>query len=278
MYQAKDYDDVHERWTRHGKLIRDIGTVLEMWATYKSWDFRQAYIEAYGELYGVPESERRALRQAQLEAARASYEFHVVAQSTEYDWNNLHEEDTVWKIALADAANREIPPTSVKLEKLPDLYEMRFFPNRTYFSRSYTIKFPRGAAEGERRFTGSQSGLLLLLPGRRTRWAGSRRPGQGRGRPAARSYATLGALRPAGARGSTGSRSSKLSAGSWWYRSDSRAKKSASRALNSPEARRPAPGLTRRGAWASAVGTGRCPGCRRPGRGAAARRVGSGDR
>ena len=161
-YQAKDYDDVHQRWTRHGKLIRDIGTVLELWATYKSWDFRQAYIEAYGELYGVPESERRVLRQAQLEASRASYEFHVISQSTEYDWNNLHEEDTVWKIALADAANREIPPTSVKMEKLPQLYEMRFFPNRTYFSRSYTIKFPRGVAEGERRFTGSQSGLLLF--------------------------------------------------------------------------------------------------------------------
>jgi hypothetical protein len=111
VYQAKDYDDVQARWTRHGKLIRDIGTVLELWATYKSWDFRQAYIEAYSELYGVPESERRLLRQAQLEAARASYEFHVIAQSTEHDWNNLHEEDTVWKISLADAANREVAPT-----------------------------------------------------------------------------------------------------------------------------------------------------------------------
>ena len=114
------------------------------------------------DLYNVPESERRALRQAQLEASRASYEFHVVAQSTEYDWNNLHEEDTVWKIVLADAANREIPPSSVKLEKLPDMYEMRFFPNRTYFSRSYTFNFPRAAPEGDRRFTGTQSGLLQL--------------------------------------------------------------------------------------------------------------------
>ena len=162
LYQPRDYDGVHGRWTRHGKLIRDIGTVLELWATYKSWDFRQAYIETYGELYGVPESERRVLRQAQLEAARATYEFHVIAQSTEYQWNNLHEEDTVWKIALADAANREVAPTSVKLEKLPNMYEMRFFPNRTDFSRTYTIKFPRTAPEGERRFTGSASGLLLL--------------------------------------------------------------------------------------------------------------------
>jgi hypothetical protein len=162
VYQARDYDDVRERWTRHSKLVRDIGTVLEIWATYKSWDFRQAYIETYGELYNVPESERRTLRQAQLEASRTSYEFHVVAQSTEYQWNNLHEQDSVWKIALADGANREIAPASVKLEKLPTMYEMRFFPNRTDFSRTYTLKFPRTGGEGDRRFTGSDSGVLLL--------------------------------------------------------------------------------------------------------------------
>ena len=161
-YLPKDYDDVRQRWTRHGKLVRDIGTVLEFWATYKSWDFRQAYIENYAEVYSLPESERRALRQAQLEAARTSYEFHVVAQSTEYEWNNLHEDDTVWKIALADGAGRELAPASVTLEKLPSLYEMRFFPNRTDFSRTYTMKFPRGAGEADRRFSGPSSGLLLL--------------------------------------------------------------------------------------------------------------------
>ena len=55
-----------------------------MWATYKSWDFRQAYIEQYAETYGLGEAERRALSQAQLQAARTSYEFHVSAQSTDY--------------------------------------------------------------------------------------------------------------------------------------------------------------------------------------------------
>ena len=159
-YTALDYDSVRERWTRHGRLVRDIGTVLEFWATYKSWDFRQAYVEAYGELYGLREAEKRTLRQSQLEAARSHYEFHVVAQSTEYDWNDLGEDDSVWKIALGDAAGRELPPVAVDAEKLPEQYEMRFFPARTDFSRTYLMKFPR--ADAESRFSGPGSGRLYL--------------------------------------------------------------------------------------------------------------------
>jgi hypothetical protein len=159
-YTPADYDSVRDRWTRHGRLVRDIGTVLEMWATYKSWDFRQAYVETYGELYGLREAEKRTLRQSQLEASRTNFEFHVVAQSTEYDWNNLEEFDSVWKIALVDAAGRELAPSAVHAEKLPEQYEMRFFPARTDFSRTYVMKFPRAEAEG--RFAGPGSGRLVL--------------------------------------------------------------------------------------------------------------------
>ena len=161
-YRPTDYDNVRERWTRHARLVRDIGTVLEFWATYKSWDFRQAYVESYGDAYGLREPDRRTLRQSQLEAARSAYEFHVVAQSTEHTWNDLDEGDSVWKISLADAAGREVVPTSVVVEKLPEQYEMRFFPTRTDFSRNYTMKFARTGADADTRFTGPSSGRLSL--------------------------------------------------------------------------------------------------------------------
>ena len=161
-YQPTDYPAVLQRWTRHARLVRDIGTVLEFWATYKSWDFRQAYVESYGDAYGLRESDRRTLRQSQMEAARGAYEFHLIAQSTEYKWNDLEQQDSVWKISLADAAGRELVPSSVAVEKLPEQYEMRFFPARTYFSRTFTVKFPRAGAEADTRFSGPSSGRLAL--------------------------------------------------------------------------------------------------------------------
>jgi hypothetical protein len=161
-YSGKDYLEVFRRWTRHGQLVRDVGTVMEIWATYKSWDFRQAYIEQYAETYGLGDAERRALQQAQLQAARTSYEFHVAAQSTEYKWNDLEQKDSVWKITLADGTGSEIAPEGLIAERLPELYEMRFFPARTDFSRTYTARFPRAGTEGESRFLGSSTGRLIF--------------------------------------------------------------------------------------------------------------------
>jgi hypothetical protein len=157
-FQASDYERVRKLWTRHDKLVRDIGTVLEMWVTYKSAEFRQAYLAQYAQLYSVRGEELAELRRAQLEAARTSYEFHVVAQSTEWQWNDLEERDSVWKIVLADGRGQELAPAQVSYEKLPLMYEMGFFPERTDFSRTYSIRFPREAGK----FGGTSTGKLAL--------------------------------------------------------------------------------------------------------------------
>jgi hypothetical protein len=158
-HTAADYDRVRETWTRHAKLVRDIGTVLEVWATMKSPDFRQAYVQQYGELYGLSTDDRTQLRNAQLEAARTNYEFHVVAQSTEWKWNELEQKDSVWKITLIDGAGHELAPSQVTLEKLPELYLMRFFPTRTDFSRIYTVRFAHDASG---KFAGATTGRLTF--------------------------------------------------------------------------------------------------------------------
>jgi hypothetical protein len=158
-HQPGDYDRVREAWTRHSKLVRDIGTVMEIWATFKSADFRQAYVQQYAELYGLNPDDRAQLLTAQLEAARTNYDFHVVAQSTEWKWNELEQKDSVWKITLIDGAGHELAPSSVTFEKLPELYLMRFFPTRTDFSRIYTVRFPREPAG---KFLGAATGRLTL--------------------------------------------------------------------------------------------------------------------
>jgi hypothetical protein len=159
QYKAGDYDRVRETWTRHAKLVRDIGTVIEVWATYKSADFRQAYVEQYAEVYGLGADDRTQLRTAQIEAARTNFDFHVVAQSTEWKWNELEQKDSVWKITLIDGEGHELAPSQITFEKLPELYLMRFFPVRTDFSRIYTVRFSRDAAS---KFAGAATGRLTL--------------------------------------------------------------------------------------------------------------------
>ena len=140
-YRPTDYSSVYESWTRHAKLVRDVGTVIEAWATYKSWDFRQAYVAYYASIY--KDSDRAALMRSQLDASRANWEFHVAVQTTTDKWNDLERKNTPWRVTLIDATGAELGPTSTQVVKLPEIYESQFFPSRTEFTRTYQISFAR---------------------------------------------------------------------------------------------------------------------------------------
>jgi hypothetical protein len=160
-YRYEDYGAVFETWSRQAKQVQDIGTVIEIWATFKSWDFRQAYVAKYAKIYDLADGEREALAKSQLETARALYEIHLVAQSTNDRWNDLASKNSPWRLTLLDGTGAELAPTTIKVEKLPDAYEGEFFPWRTPFSHTYTVRFVRPEGAGEA-FVGPQSGRLIL--------------------------------------------------------------------------------------------------------------------
>jgi hypothetical protein len=162
-YVAKDYGEVYERWTRHQQSLHNTDVALEAWATFKSWDFRQAYIERYASIYGLSEADRATLRQAQLEASRGTYEFLVTALATEYRWNDLERANSAWRVTLVDALGHEVAASEIRVEKFPDAFEREFFPAKNQFNRAFTktyvIRFAIGEA-GE--FAGAKSGAITL--------------------------------------------------------------------------------------------------------------------
>ena len=162
-YVAKDYENVYQRWTRHQIALHEVDIALEVWATFKSWDFREAYVERYSSIYSLSDTDRSALRQSQLEALRNGYEFAVKALSTKYQWNDLEKTSSAWRVSLIDALGHELPAEQIKIEKLPDAYESTFFPIADpavgAFVKSYRIRFAMPAA-GE--FVGVKSGALTL--------------------------------------------------------------------------------------------------------------------
>jgi hypothetical protein len=155
-YQPSDYPAVYQNWTRHAKLVQDVGTVIEAWATYKSPDFRQAYIAKYAAVYDLPDHDRATLLKEQLDASRSTFDFQVAAQSTSDRWNDLERKNSPWRVTLLDENGTELSPTFVHVLKIPELYESQFFPDRTEFTRSYEISFSRpsdGQGFGGKRLT-----------------------------------------------------------------------------------------------------------------------------
>ena len=160
-YHGAEYPDVYNRWTRHTKVVHDVDTALEVWATYKSDEFREAFVARYAEAYGLKEDALEPLRQAQHDAAAASYEFVVTAQSSNYKWNDLEKKSSPWRVMLRDAAGHEVAPNDLKVEKLPDQVERAFYPVKTPFSKTYLVRFTRALARDEG-FVGERSGLIAL--------------------------------------------------------------------------------------------------------------------
>ena len=202
-YLPNDYRGVYERWTRHDFAEQDVDKSLEVWATFKSWDFRESYIEKYASIYSLSDAKRIELRQAQHEANRQAFEFHVTAQSANWDWNDLEKASSPWRVTLLDALGHELPSERVRIEKLPDAYEREFFPAKTPFTKTYSVRFIMPGAR--RRFRGREVGLAD---------AQVRQPDRPR-RPRLEELTAryfLGGRRPG--RPATGSRSSKVSSAS----------------------------------------------------------------
>jgi hypothetical protein len=161
-YRAADYPQVLHTWTRYQKRVRlDVGTVIEAWAVLKSWEFRQAFIENYSGVYRLSAEDRAALYKAQLEEARGTYELHLVVQSTRFEWNDLDSDSSPWKVSLVDGSGAEVRPSSIRANRLPELYETTFFPYRSEFSRTYVVRFDRAATD-EAGFRGPTSGRVAL--------------------------------------------------------------------------------------------------------------------
>jgi len=162
-YLSRDYADVYQRWTRHGLARLDVESALEAWVTLKGWDFREAYIEHYAAVYALPEADKAALRAAQLETFHTAYEFHVTAQSANYKWNDLEKRSSSWRVTLIDGLGHELAPEPIRLEKLPEPYEVEFFPAKGPFTRTYAIRFLRAGADGKPvDFAGASSGSVTL--------------------------------------------------------------------------------------------------------------------
>ena len=160
-YIAADYNDIYERWTRHDFVMHDVEKAMEVWATFKSWDFREAYVERYASVYSLSEADRSKLRAGQLSALHDAYEFNLTAQSANYKWNDLEKANSPWRVTLIDALGHELPLETavIKVQKLPDAYEREFFPAKTPFTKTYSLRFVPPANTD---FAGIKSGSIVL--------------------------------------------------------------------------------------------------------------------
>jgi hypothetical protein len=158
---AKDYVAQLKRWTRHAQIRDDFDDALEVDATLRSPEFREAYAAKYIELYRIPSDTQPRVRGEILADGADTYEFHVETSMHNYDLNDLTSAKTIWRLSLLDDQQHEVTPSSVVATKQRAELDMEFYPYATIFSRGWTLRFPRARPDGTP-LVGSETRALTL--------------------------------------------------------------------------------------------------------------------
>jgi hypothetical protein len=162
---AKDYVDALKTWTRHGHLRSDFDQALDVDATFRSPEFRDAYAAKYIALYRIGPENQAHTRGELLSDGADTYEFHVETATHDYVLNDLTSAKTVWRITLVDDQGHEVAPVRVTGLKERRALDQEFYPYTTVFSRGWTLRFPRTRADGSPVVGGDTRSLTLRFAG-----------------------------------------------------------------------------------------------------------------
>lgn len=175
--QVGDFDEVTRKWTRRDREIdgpddrgRTIEQTLEVIATFKSPEWRAAYVKHRAERHHLPPSEVASLTAREKADAAENYEVMLLVATYDQRLNELQKgARSVWRVALVDATGAEIVASEIKRDRRPRTEIAAEFPQMGDFHRPYVARFPRkidllrpGAGRFSLKVTSLQAGVELV--------------------------------------------------------------------------------------------------------------------
>ena len=160
----KEYVDQLKRWSRHGQIFYDFDAALQVDATFRSLEFRQAYASQWITLYHVSPGRAPETRKQILDEGGETYEFFL-ATSAHYQELNDFSRKSVWRVAFVnDQGNEVLPLTVDSLRDKRDMYAA-FFPYISLFARTWRVRFPRKLPDGSQLISASTKRVTLRFSG-----------------------------------------------------------------------------------------------------------------
>jgi len=175
---AGDYGEVTQRWTRHATEHagpdpdrgRILDQTLDVVATFKSPEWRAAYVKYKADRNLLPPSEVAAMTAREKADAAQHYEVMLLVATYDRRINELQKgARSIWRVALVDASGSEIVATEIRRDRRPRSEIAEDFPDLGDFHQPYVARFPRtvnllrpGAHRFSLKVTSSQAGVELV--------------------------------------------------------------------------------------------------------------------
>lgn len=149
-YVSTDYEAVLRDWTRDAELIvmSELDNVLNVTATYESWDFRWAYVIRYASDYRLTIDQRKLLLERSLSESREYHQFYTALFAEKHKWADLTADNAAWIVRLIDEQGNETAPSEIIVIKRPGAIERTYFPYTTPWRSAFRLRFPTRKADG----------------------------------------------------------------------------------------------------------------------------------
>jgi hypothetical protein len=138
------YEVVHESWTRTGHIYDGYDKALEVFATFKSPEWRAARVDWLSRDQRLTATQRAELQAAEEKADAEFYELELLVSTYEDDENDLARgKRSVWRLTLVDDQGRSIEAADVDTDRRPSHVLVAEYPHLDDFAKAYVARFPR---------------------------------------------------------------------------------------------------------------------------------------
>ena len=175
--KTDDWDDVNEKWTRHGRDNSGLGgdqrhrleQTIDVYATFKSPEWRAASISHRAEKHRLSGAAVRELTEKAKAEDADHYEVALLVATHDRRSNDLQKGPrSTWRVALVDQGGTEIVASEIKRDRRPRVEIAAEFPHMGDFHEPYVARFPRSvdllrpdAHRFQLKVTSEQGGVVL---------------------------------------------------------------------------------------------------------------------
>ncbi len=149
-FTRRDYEQVLESWTREADdfALGRLEDVLNVTATFQSWEFRWAYVVRYAGDHSLDTEARSEMLRASLADAQENHRFFVTLAGNDYRESDLTGRFSAWRVMLVDARGRRTAPIEVERVRRPTAADRIYFPSVSPFRHAFRIAFPARRTDG----------------------------------------------------------------------------------------------------------------------------------
>lgn len=160
---AEDYQKLLNEWTKEAKVYQDFETKLITGVTFKSWEFRRAYVEKYAQIYLLEAEKKREMLDEERMISSEENEFFLSIYTPGRELDDFSKDDSDWKIYLLDDRDNILEPAEIEKVKGNLSLLKELYPYITPWSSLYKLSFSQNLPGTQEPFITAETGYIKLI-------------------------------------------------------------------------------------------------------------------